>query len=767
MAVVGPNGAGKSTLVNAIAGLQPRSAGEILVGDTDVSRLAAHRVCAEGVAIVPEGRRVFAQMTVADNLALGAYRPAARREHRTTLSRVQALFPRLAERAGQLAGSLSVGEQQMVAIGRALMARPTLLLLDEPSLWAGPGRRRRGVRRDRGDRRVRGERARGRAGRAAGAGGESAGIPAVRGAGGRRPRTPAELADSAEVRRTVLGLCGAPPPRRGPPAGRAVPAGARRRTCRRTSAGRHGRAVVVDGRAVCAGCGRPAPVGPGAGHGRARTAFLTPVDEASVGLAYPEFGRRHPVAVDPAYGPVTTAEDWAAARDRLAAYWSAGGASYLERVGLLAGRRVPVGGWGLSPGLVQALDLPARRRELVGRFAWAIPGPAALATIAAAGPVVEVGAGTGYWAGLLRDRGADVVATDPAAGGGTAYHPAGPLWTDVEPVDGVAAVRRHQDRTLLLCWPPPEDDAASWSVLRAYRADVLLYVGEGIDGPAGTARFHRELALNWTVTDEVAIPTWPGLRDRLTVFGVTRSAGRTGFGTGARPAAGWSAPGTSAGCDRCVATRPAALTLRSGPHRVEYDEAALAALPAPLRTALLASPNRTSADSALPRRPAAGLRTRAGEARDASSPSAGVRYRRRGPGGGDRGGGHRGTAVVVADRGQRDHRGGVQRTPAPRRSRAGRGAVAASTACPRSRAPSTRSSSRARRSPGASPSSRPTAAGAATQLAPQTARHDQHAPGHRRPRASRVTAAAPAASVPSTDRRCRLNHVSGLRSCAL
>ena len=356
-----------------------------------------------------------------------------------------------------------------------------------------------------------------------------------------------------------------------------------------------GRRAVVDGWAVCAGCGGPVvPVGPGAwAHGRERTAFLTPVDEGSVGLSYEQFGRRHPWAVDPEYGPVTSAEDWATARDRLDAYRSAGGGSYEERVGLLTGRRRPaIGRWDLSPGLAQVLDLPARRRELVGRFAWAIPGPAALATIADAGPVVEAGAGTGYWAALLRERGADVVASEPATHGGNAYHTAGPLWTDVEPVDGVTAVRRHRDRTLLLCWPPPQDDAASWSVLRAYRGDVLLYVGEGIDGPAGTTRFHRELALNWTATDEVAIPTWPGLRDRLTVF--RRNAIRRPHRVRDRcPACGRLVPTGHLGrCDHCVATRPAALTLRSGPHRIEYDEASLASMPAPLRTALLASANR-------------------------------------------------------------------------------------------------------------------------------------------------------------------------------
>jgi branched-chain amino acid transport system ATP-binding protein len=136
--VIGPNGAGKTTLMRVISGLLPARAGHIEFDGRPLGALPAHRIIAAGIAHVPENRRLFARLSVEENLRIGAFIPAARRHFAERLAWVYDLFPRLKERRHQLAGTMSGGEQQMCAIGRALMSKPKILLMDEPSAGLAP-----------------------------------------------------------------------------------------------------------------------------------------------------------------------------------------------------------------------------------------------------------------------------------------------------------------------------------------------------------------------------------------------------------------------------------------------------------------------------------------------------------------------------------------------------------------------------------------------------------------------------------------------------
>ena len=138
IALIGANGAGKTTILNTITGLVPAKSGSIKFEDKDLLKTPAHKIVSMGIAHVPEGRRIFQQLTVFENLKLGAYTRKDKKEIADTLEMVYERFPRLKERRTQIAGTLSGGEQQMLAMGRALMSHPMIILMDEPSMGLSP-----------------------------------------------------------------------------------------------------------------------------------------------------------------------------------------------------------------------------------------------------------------------------------------------------------------------------------------------------------------------------------------------------------------------------------------------------------------------------------------------------------------------------------------------------------------------------------------------------------------------------------------------------
>src|ERR1043166_8311584 len=270
-----------------------------------------------------------------------------------------------------------------------------------------------------------------------------------------------------------------------------------------------GRRVTVDGHAICSECGGAIkPIGPEQWrHGLRPVRRLTPL------ATYAEFSRRFPwlvVSADEGHRAACAFREY---NDKLKPF---------KRKAVLEAAENPC--LELFEMLMTAparlLDLEERRRELASLFSWAIPNEAALEARARHAPLVEGGAGAGYWLALLRARGVDAIGYDHARPArGNAYHPGsrGAL-TRVDLLKSAAGARRHPQRALLLCWPPYDDDAASYDVLRAYGGDVVIHVGERDEGATGSVRFHRELAVNWSLIEEVELPHWPRLQDRLMVY---------------------------------------------------------------------------------------------------------------------------------------------------------------------------------------------------------------------------------------------------------
>jgi hypothetical protein len=332
--------------------------------------------------------------------------------------------------------------------------------------------------------------------------------------------------------------------------------------------------VLVDGHPICAECGGAVePVAPEQWrHGLSRRPRVTPLVPS-----YQHFTRRFPWLS-------VSEQEWHDAARCLS--------DYRKRLKALGGRlRL---GTGENPCLdlfrhlmaarpSPLLDLGERRRELASLFSWAIPTDAALELISRYAPLIECGAGMGYWLALLRARGVDAIGFDRRV-----RRP----WTKIQREVSVKAARRHPGRSLVLCWPPYDDDAASYETLRAYRGDVVIHIGERDEGPTGSVRFHRELALNWTLAEELDLPHWPRLQDRVMVY--RRNAVRRAHIERDRcfECRRYIATGAIGRCDACFRGRPPALALKVGRHRVEYPREVVEAMPPALRRAFEASPAR-------------------------------------------------------------------------------------------------------------------------------------------------------------------------------